>query len=210
MPSRKPSILVVGAGPAGLTAAIELRRRGFAPRIIEQDKGPHVESRAIAINPRSLDILQPSGATSRLLKRGIKLTATNIHGPRGVMIRLDLKNMPHKRRYMLALPQADTEKVLIETLGGRRMIEWNTRLVALKRGKNGNSATVMKAGRKRVIKADIVIGADGAHSTTRKQLGIGFAGAAYEHDWSLADIRVSGPMSDKELHAFDTRPELVA
>ena len=61
----RTEILIIGAGPVGLMAVVELTRRGFSPRIIEKDSGPHVESRALAINPRSLDILEPSGAAGR-------------------------------------------------------------------------------------------------------------------------------------------------
>ena len=74
----KPDILIVGAGPAGLTAALELTRRGFTPRIVEKDPRPHVESRALAINPRSMDILEPSGAAERLVKKRRKVLAGSL------------------------------------------------------------------------------------------------------------------------------------
>lgn len=209
MLSKQSDILIVGAGPVGLTAAVELKRRGFLPRIIEKDKGPHKESRALAINPRTLDILEPSGATQRLLKAGTKARALNFHGPDGLLFRLDMKYMPDPDRdYMLVLPQAQSELHLIETLGGSREIEWNTELTGLDAGQGKPVVTLKRNNKAEKITPDIVIGADGAHSTTRKALAIDFTGEAYEHDWGLADIRLSG-LTQNELHAFDLSPLLL-
>lgn len=206
---RKPEIVVVGAGPVGLTAAVELKRRGYAPRIFEKDAGPHVESRALAVNPRTLDILEPSGATECLLKAGVKARAMNFHGPRGLLFRLDTRHIPHPTRdYMLVLPQAQTEKCLIETLGGRNAVEWGTELTGLELKDGKATLTLKHKGRTKIVTPDIVIGADGAHSTVRKALGIGFEGAAYEHDWGLLDAHIDG-LSPEELHVFDLSPLLI-
>lgn len=206
---QKPEILIVGAGPVGLTAAVELKRRGFAPRIIEKDAGPHVESRALAINPRTLDILEPSGATKRLLSAGIKARAMSIHGPNGLLFRLETRHIPHPTRdYMLVLPQAQTEEMLIETLGGKKAVEWNTELTGLELVQGKAKLTLNSNSRCTTESADIVIGADGAHSTVRKALGIDFQGSAYEHDWGLLDAHIDG-ISPEELHVFDLSPLLI-
>jgi len=210
MAVKKPDILIVGAGPVGLTAAVELTRRGFKPRIIEKDSGPHVESRALAVNPRTLDILEPSGASKRLLAAGVKARAINFHGPHKILFRLETRNIPHPARdYMLVLPQADTERQLIETLGGLKSIDWDTELTKLEQSNGRPKVTLKHGGKSKSETPDIVIGADGAHSTTRKALGIGFAGEAYEHDWGLLDAHISG-LPEEELHVFDLSPLLIA
>ena len=201
---------MVGAGPVGLVAAVELKRRGFKPRVLEKDPGPHVESRALAVNPRTLDILSPSGATKRLLAAGVKARAVNLHGPDGnVLFRLETANIPHpEHAYMLVLPQADTEKYLIETLGGRNAIEWNTPVTGMTLQDGKPELTLQKSGKKQTLKPDIVIGADGAHSIVRKALGVGFEGESYEHDWGLLDARFPS-LPRGELHIFDLSPLLI-
>ncbi len=212
MPHPRPKqldILIIGAGPVGLTAAVELTRRGFSPRIIEKEKGPHKESRALAINPRSLDILEPSGATERLLKAGIKARAMNIHAPDRLLFRLDTENIPHPaRKYMLVVPQAETEKHLIETLGGMTKVDWNTEATSLVLKDGKPTLTLKSNGKNEKLTPDIVIGADGAHSIVRKALGINFIGEAYEHDWGLADAHLDG-LAREELHIFDLSPLLI-
>jgi 2-polyprenyl-6-methoxyphenol hydroxylase-like FAD-dependent oxidoreductase len=202
-------ILIVGAGPVGLTAAVELTRRGFSPRIIEKSSGPHKESRALAINPRSMDILEPSCATKRVLKAGIRAHGMNFHAPDRLLFRLNTRNIPHPtRQYMLVLPQAETEKELIATFGGKSKVDWSTELtsLALKDGKP--SVILVRKGKVEKLTPDIVIGADGAHSAVRKALGINFIGEAYEHDWGLADVHIDG-LAPEELHIFDLSPLLI-
>lgn len=210
MPEKRPEILIVGAGPSGLTAAIELARRGISARIIEKDAGPHRESRALAINPRTLDILEPSGATKRLLAAGQKVKALNIYGPEALLFRLETRHIPHpSRRYMLVLPQKDTEELLIETLGGRERIEWQSELTGLTLEDDGRPvATVSKNGGTETLKPDIVIGADGAHSAVREALEIGFSGESYDRKWGLADVELTG-LPENELHVFDLCPLLI-
>ena len=205
----KTGILIVGAGPVGLTAAVELTRRGFTPRIVEKDPGPHIESRALAINPRTMDILEPSGATSRLLGAGVKVRKVNVYAPDRLLFSIETRHIPHPtRNYMLVLPQAETEKHLIETLGGTGKIDWDTELTGLTLQDGAPAVTLKRKGTRETLRPDIVIGADGAHSAVRKALGIKFTGQAYEHDWGLADAHLVG-LKPEELHVFDLSPLLI-
>src|SRR4051812_45528129 len=111
------SILIIGAGPVGLTAAVELARRGYRPRIVSANDGPVHESRALAMNRRSLRILEPCGASERFL--GIGLRA------KGVRLRTASRELFHvpvpdgaRLPLLLVVPQSRIEEILVEALRG--------------------------------------------------------------------------------------------
>jgi len=196
-------ILIVGAGPVGLTAAVELARRGFMPRIIDKGNGPVIESRALGVNARTLEILAPSGASSKMIERGLKIERLNFWDLPKLIFSIPLEKLQNRYNFMLALPQDDTERVLIEVLGGLGYkVEWKTELIELELTANGARAKTKKGSKTSASEADIVIGADGAHSLVRHALGIGFRGAAYDHDFGLADAILSGPTSKHAVNVF--------
>lgn len=198
-------ILIVGAGPVGLTAAIELTRRGLPVRIIDNDTGPSPQSRAIGINPRTLDILEPSGVTEKLLAAGLKVPRFTFWRPGKALFSLETGLIPHRYNFILSLPQTQTETILAEQLNGYGIaVGWSTALVTLAPGRNGAVCELKnQAGDIERVTPRIVIGADGAHSVVRKSLGIGFQGEVYDHEWGLADVRITSPYAKDELHVFD-------
>lgn len=200
-------ILIVGAGPVGLTAALELTRRGLPVRIIDDGPRPHTQSRAVAINPRTLDILNSSGLTPKLLDAGIRLRALNIHLGNGRDVRIETRIVDYRYDFILALPQSETERLMIETLS--TPVEWNTTLVTLEAPERP-VVTLARNGATDTITPRIFIGADGARSPVRHALGIGFDGKSYPHEWSLADIEAKSPYAPNELHMFDLAPYVVA
>ena len=178
-------ILIVGAGPVGLAAAIELRRRGMNPRIIDRDSGPAPESRALAVNPRTLEILEPSGATGRMLARGNRIHHMIVRTPERELFRLETRYIGHRFNFLLALAQSETEGILAEMLSdGGHPVEWQCELTALQ--VEGSTFRCAIGAQEETF--DVVIGADGAHSLVRKSLGIGFAGESLPEAWGLADV----------------------
>lgn len=93
-----PRILVVGAGPTGLTAAVELARRGIVPRIVDKDEGPTPLSRAVGISANSVDILEPSGAAERLLAEGIHIRYGYVHSKGSRLGAFDFSVLPQDRK----------------------------------------------------------------------------------------------------------------
>jgi 2-polyprenyl-6-methoxyphenol hydroxylase-like FAD-dependent oxidoreductase len=184
----KPSILIVGAGPCGLTAALELTRRGYTPRIIDKEPGPTPLSKAVGISPRSLEILEATGVTQRLLARGIRIQGVEARYEDQLLATLDLSRLPHRFNFLLALPQSATETVMeavLQRLG--TTVEWNTELAAVRL--HGAEVQV-ELGGSHGATFDYVYAADGAHSRVRELLGIGFSGYTHKRTWSIADAEI--------------------
>ena len=107
-------ILIVGAGPTGLTAAIELTRRGFRPRIVSANAGPVHESRALGINRRSLEILAPCGATARLLEIGLRVRGIRLRTAERELFHIEVPGRDDPVPFLLVVPQSEIEAVLVE------------------------------------------------------------------------------------------------
>lgn len=196
MPTR-PSVLIVGAGPVGLATAVELTRHGAAVRIIDKDPLPTRESRAIGINPRTLHLLEPSGATERLVAAGVRLRGLRIVSGGMTRAEIDLTRLPPPYNFVLALPQNETAAILAQLLSERGVtVEHGVTATGFATSPSGVDATLEGPSGGEHVTADWLVGADGAHSTIREVLGIGFAGEPYPFQWSLADIELAGDVED--------------
>jgi 2-polyprenyl-6-methoxyphenol hydroxylase-like FAD-dependent oxidoreductase len=197
-------ILIAGAGPTGLTAALELARRGYAPRIVDRDEGPTPLSKAVGISPRSLDILEPSGVTERLLARGIRMQRVQARYRGEVLATIGLAQLPHRFNFLLALPQSETEAAMAEALAGYEVkVEWRTELAGLSEA-GGELEAELKGprGGSRRTRFDVVFGADGAHSRVREAMDLGFEGYTHRRTWSIADVEAPGwPYPDATAQA---------
>ncbi len=211
MTGTEPRILIAGAGPVGLTAAVELARRGHALRIIDKSGGPVPESRALGVNPRSLEILEPCGATEEMIARGIRLRRFNFWDPPQLIFTVPISELQHRYNFILALPQQETERILLERL--RHLgsdVEWQTELVFLEQADGACACGITTGPGAEEARFDIVIGADGAHSTVRKALGIGFHGNRYANAFGLADVMLTGPVEPNEANVFRVEGGIVA
>lgn len=197
-------IFIAGAGPIGLTAAVELKRRGFALRIIDPDMSVSPESRALAVNTRTLELMEPSGVTEMMLAAGNRVKHVVIRRNEKVLAQIDLTKIPHRFNFMLVLEQSKTEEILIQKLSKMGVeVEKNTALESFSGGpkiqcqlSNGKSATT-----------DILIGADGSHSVVRKTLGLTFEGETDEQIFGLADVELDDwpfPTDTAVLTIMDT------
>ena len=189
--AKDASILVAGGGPVGLTAAVELARRGYAPRIIDNDGEPTPESRALAVNARTLDILEPCGVTERIIEAGNRINGMIFRSGGKELMRLEMRYLPHRFNFMIGLPQSQTEEILIQRLREYgHNVQWHTELQSLD-GKSPKIGVTMKSSDGvKVSDADILIGADGAHSLVRKQLGLDFPGERAPYHFGLADVEL--------------------
>lgn len=189
-------VLVVGAGPTGLTLAAQLAAYGIRCRIIDQSLDRARESRALAIQPRTLEVLAPLGVTREMIASGNKAVRLRMHaGRRTVPIRLfDIGVNDTAHPYLLFLSQAETERILGAHLATRGVqVERGVQLVRLKQAGGLAVASLRhQDGREESVRARYVVGCDGAHSTVRQQAGIAFSGSAYPQTFVLADLEADG------------------
>ncbi|MEU9207712.1 FAD-dependent monooxygenase [Streptomyces sp. NPDC048415] len=200
-------VLVVGAGPTGLALTAQLRSYGTTFRIVDRSLDRAHESRALAIQPRTLEALTDFGVTRELIARGNPAMQLRMHLPQRVvqMPLFDIGLTDTAYPFLLFLSQAETESVLAEHLEGQRVvIERGTELVRLER--QGPSVICRLRhgdGTQESVAARYVVGCDGAHSTVRAQAGIGFEGRAYRQTFLLADLEVDG-LERGAVHTYMT------
>lgn len=195
-----PDILVVGAGPTGLTAALELARLGIVPTIIDRREAPSGLSRAVGIIPHSMDILTPSGAAEAIRGEAVVVGRARFHAGRHRFASLTLDHGPGVQ--LLALPQDRTEHHLREALvryGGR--VEYGAALETLTEGADHVEVRINGE----IRRFSHVIGADGVGSRVRKALGVGFEGYDLPETWSIADVEAPGWRDPQDFQAFFLR-----
>ncbi|NQW11932.1 MAG: FAD-dependent monooxygenase [Alphaproteobacteria bacterium] len=199
-------VLVAGAGPVGLAAAIELTRRDIPVRIIDQGERRTKLSKAVGVNTQSMELLEASGLTERLLAAGIRIQRANIHFDGKRLLTLELFRAKHRFNFILALAQSETERVLEEALAERGVtVERQTTLTGFEdRGDGITARMTAPAGEERVVDVCTLLGADGPRSTVREALGIPFTGARYDETWSLADVSIDWPYGYGEVNLFLT------
>jgi 2-polyprenyl-6-methoxyphenol hydroxylase-like FAD-dependent oxidoreductase len=200
-------VLVVGAGPTGLMLANQLARRGVRTLIIDRNAGPSLQTRALGVQARTLEIYALLGLVDRALELGKRGTGADVwaQGRRIARIPLgeagkDLTPYP----FILILGQDDNERILGDHLRDQGVsVQWSTELVGLAQEPGRVTATLKQGdGTEQKLLAAWVAGCDGAHSSVRELSGVEFPGAPYEHVFFVADTEATGSMVPDEVNAY--------
>jgi 2-polyprenyl-6-methoxyphenol hydroxylase-like FAD-dependent oxidoreductase len=200
-------ILVVGAGPTGLTLACELFRLGVGCRIVDASLPTGTGSRAIGVSARSLEILDEFDAAAELVELGVRSTKAAFYSGRSRLAEVSAAAVRDTRfPFMLTVPQPDTVRVLeqrLRSLGGEVERPVVVRDLAPDAGGESVSVVLEHAdGTTENASASWVVGADGAHSVVRKRSGIGFEGAAAKDTFIIVDVLADGGPPAGEGHYY--------
>jgi 2-polyprenyl-6-methoxyphenol hydroxylase-like FAD-dependent oxidoreductase len=198
-------VLIVGAGPTGLALAAELRSFGVSFRIIDRAPDAVHESRALAIQARTLEVLARQGSASQLVEAGDRATVLQLHANRSTtsIPLFDAGIGETAFPFLLFLSQAETERILADDLAEHgTTIERDSALLTLDQDPGGVVCVIGSAkGSTSTIRARYVVGCDGAHSAVRQGSGIGFVGRAFPQTFALADLEADG-LEPGRVHAF--------
>jgi 2-polyprenyl-6-methoxyphenol hydroxylase-like FAD-dependent oxidoreductase len=207
-------VLVVGAGPVGLTLACELERHGVACRIVDMNEGPSLWSKAAVVHARTLEALDAMGLASRAVARGRKIHALGFFSGAERIGQVSVDGLDSPFPFMLGLSQRETELLLDERLvelGGA--VDRGVELTSIDQAADHVRASLLHVdGRRETVRASWVCGCDGAHSAVRKALEIPFDGSSYEECVLQADVRIRwpSPMRDDEGLFFGSSQGAIA
>jgi 2-polyprenyl-6-methoxyphenol hydroxylase-like FAD-dependent oxidoreductase len=199
-------VLIIGAGPVGLTAAAELTRYGLSVRIIDQAPERTDKSKALVVWPRTLEHLQRLHLADTFVATGRKATCARFFNRDEELasIKLDTAETPFP--FGLMIPQSETERLLTEYLTTHNItVERPIQLTSFTQSEDSITATLTNLNnpsQTETITARWLIAADGAHSTVRHLLNAAFEGETLPSDWVLADVHIDGPIAPDsvELH----------
>jgi len=200
-------VLIVGAGPTGLMLANQLARRGVRGRIIDRHSGPALQTRALGVQARTLEIYAQLGIVERALELGKRTIGANMWSGGRLAARVPVGDMGRdmsRYPFILILGQDDNERLLGEALRKQgTAIEWNTELVGVAQAADRVTARLKQPdGTVREVTAAWVAGCDGARSAVRELNGIEFQGAPYEDVFFVADVQMTGSMVPNELNIY--------
>ncbi|GGS46718.1 hypothetical protein GCM10010171_47410 [Actinokineospora fastidiosa] len=201
------AVLVVGAGPVGLTVAHELARRGVAVRVVDRADGPATTSRATANHARTLEVYHQMGVLDDIVARGHRVGRFSVHrdGRRLLRLGTDYRRLPTRFPFTLQVEQVEVERVLRERLLALGVpVEWSTGLESLdQRGDRVLARLRLPDGTADEPVVPWLVGADGGRSTVRAQLGIRLVGES-SRTWMVADAAIDGDIPRDSLHLLVT------
>ncbi|MGH7813256.1 MAG: FAD-dependent monooxygenase [Candidatus Binataceae bacterium] len=205
-------VLIAGAGPAGLMLAGELARHGTKCRIIDKAPAPTMQSRALAIHARTLEVFDALGIADEVIAAGHKVFGVTAYSGGRRLAHISFDGLESRFPYIVMLPQSETERILGRHLAASGIeVERNLELTGLAQDNDGVSAVIRPTagGEPLSCRANWVVGCDGAHSAVRNSLGMKFEGAQYDEPFWLADTMVDFDQHDDEIYVYAAAESIV-
>jgi 2-polyprenyl-6-methoxyphenol hydroxylase-like FAD-dependent oxidoreductase len=200
-------VLIVGAGPTGLVLACELLSQGIEVRVIDKSSGAALESRAIGLHARTLEMLDSMGLVERFLDHGQRVDYFRWYSDGRPIATFALSWSGARYAFLLDIPQDRIERLLrqrLVELGG--VVEQSVELTGFTQDSECVTAMLKDAqGLPRTVTAKYLVGCDGAHSRVRHELGLAFEGHPYAQHWLLADVLVDWDRPEDSVQALFCR-----
>ncbi|WP_434347954.1 FAD-dependent oxidoreductase [Myxococcus virescens] len=205
MKTSSTDVLIVGAGPVGLSLALALAQQSIQVRIIDKQPSFSGESKAVTLQPRTLELFQMLGVVEPILAAGVRNPVMNMYAGtrRATVLRYD--RLATEFPFYLHLHQGQTERELVRALGDRGIqVERATALERLRQDAEGVTAHLRRADvGDETVTVPFLVGCDGGHSQVRGELGLSFTGARYDDNWIMTDVRIPDmSLSRDERHGF--------
>lgn len=202
--STETDVLVVGAGPTGLTLATQLRRYGARVEIIDANPTRSETSKALAVHARTLELFQALGVAEEAVARGRKLHGVSVMSNGSRLAHATMDELDSPFAYILCLPQPETERLLearLSALG--TAVDRGYELTAFEQDDTGVTATIAGPdGKDRTLRSQYLVGCDGAHSAVRRVLDLPFDGTDLEGRFAFADVGLLADLPGDEATAF--------
>lgn len=206
----KTDVIIVGAGPTGLSLACQLIRYGIDFVIVEKNESVTPFSKALGVHARTLEIYEQLDVAQTAIARGAIASKVRFLAGGEIRGEVDLSNIgkglsPYP--YMLVLEQSKNEQLLYEYVQSHgKDVRWQTELESFSQTEAGVTAQVRNgAGESQIIEGKYLVGCDGAKSHVRQALGLSFEGSTFERLFYVADVQIDWELSHEAFHVCLTR-----
>lgn len=197
-------VLIVGAGPTGLSLARQLARFGVDFVVVDKKEDTTPHSKAIGVQARTLEIYEQIGIAENLVQKGWIADTVRLIGGGEVRGELDLRSIGSGMSpfpFLLIVEQGIHERIVYEDLKNAGSdVRWRTGMTSFEQTETGVAAILEVEGKTEKVEAQYLIGCDGAHSSVRRELGLKFEGSTFERLFYVADVEIDWEFSHDALH----------
>ncbi|MGT2508835.1 FAD-dependent oxidoreductase [Cupriavidus basilensis] len=203
---RRHPVVIIGAGPIGLTAALECARHGIRAIVLDDNNTVSLGSRALCYAKRPLEIWDRIGVAGRMVEKGVQWKIGKVFFHEDLVYQFDLlPESGHKMPAMINLQQYYLEEYLVDACHQSEEIElrWKHRLLSLSQENDHTRLTVETPDGVFIMEADWVIACDGANSDTRRMVNANFTGQFFQDRFLIADVVMKAPFPAERWFWFD-------